>query len=377
MVTNQKNKEIKKIFIKKENIGKLMKRGQITLFIIIGIVILLVISMVFYLRGRAPEAELEVKFEEEAEISLAAQPVDAFVQNCLKEVTEDAIDVIARQGGYFELPEISTADMVTNTAYYFYLGSGLVPSEDVIKAELKKYVDSQFEFCLRNLVDFEGYEFELGEPETSINFDEDIVIANIDFPLTIITDGARIPLNKFRAAVPSRLWVLYDTARQLTNIQVENPDQICLSCIAELAEENEINISVVEYENDTLLFVLMDEKVLLNDKPLRYRYTNKYSPVIEEAEEEEIVSIEPIPDQNATVGQRFVYYVNASGENLVFSDATELFDINTEEGLIDFVPAQEHVGSHVIWISVESQIPELEEATSTTSFVLNVLNTTG
>jgi len=64
--------------------------------------------------------------------------------------------------------------------------------------------------------------------------------------------------------------------------------------------------------------------------------------------------IGPIYDTEIKVGERWSYQVVASDseeEDLIFSDNTELFDIDAITGVIDFTPAEEDVGVHNIIIS--------------------------
>ncbi len=77
-----------------------------------------------------------------------------------------------------------------------------------------------------------------------------------------------------------------------------------------------------------------------------------------------------IPNQNATVGETFLYTVTASDvddELLIFSDNSQLFVIEPISGTVSFIPEKEDVGVHTIIITVrdghggiDSQIMMLE-----------------
>ena len=61
-----------------------------------------------------------------------------------------------------------------------------------------------------------------------------------------------------------------------------------------------------------------------------------------------------ITDQNAKVGEMFVYQVVAADQEkdeIVFMDDTNLFDISLD-GVINFIPTKDDIGFHIIKITV-------------------------
>ena len=81
---------IKKLFTK--------KRGQLTLFIIIGIMMLLSSAMVFYIKDRIANKE---SFEDlVGDIPMEVAPVKEFVEKCMYDLGKQAIILIGENGGY-------------------------------------------------------------------------------------------------------------------------------------------------------------------------------------------------------------------------------------------------------------------------------------
>ena len=62
--------------------------------------------------------------------------------------------------------------------------------------------------------------------------------------------------------------------------------------------------------------------------------------------------VENISDMNATVHESFYYKVKAIGLNLTFEDYSPLFVINEKTGNISFIPSEEQIGNHTIWIHI-------------------------
>ena len=60
--------------------------------------------------------------------------------------------------------------------------------------------------------------------------------------------------------------------------------------------------------------------------------------------------IQEIPDMEAIVGEELYYNILFLGENVTFTDHTDLFDINSETGEFEFVPGEDDIGNYTIWI---------------------------
>ena len=74
-----------------------MKNGQIALFVVVGLVILLVVGVVAMLR--AVPARVEEEKEVESQSDFTVEPVREYVEECLRRVAEDALYHLGQEGG--------------------------------------------------------------------------------------------------------------------------------------------------------------------------------------------------------------------------------------------------------------------------------------
>ena len=74
------------------------KKAQVTVFIILGIIIVATVIGFFILRDSAAKKELS----EQKEV-IQTGNVKAFVENCLEQTGEDGLNLIGSQGGYNKL----------------------------------------------------------------------------------------------------------------------------------------------------------------------------------------------------------------------------------------------------------------------------------
>ncbi len=77
------------------------KRGQVTIFIVIGLIILLLAGIFFFVKYLSNQ-DILGKGIIDAEKAKKAQPVQQYVERCIKDVSEAPLITIAKQGGTLE-----------------------------------------------------------------------------------------------------------------------------------------------------------------------------------------------------------------------------------------------------------------------------------
>lgn len=366
------------------------KKGQITLFIILGIVLVVTFILVFYLfQNNADKGDTEIQQIQSFESSIS--PINDYVESCIESVAKDATVWIGNHGGYFEIPAYDD-DNYEGIAYYFYINRNSMPSKELVEKEFSKYMDWQLFFCIRNFVDFEkmGFEIEQGEINTTTIIRANTILFNVNFPIKISREQNTKQLVSFQGSMDNvRLSTIYDVSKLITYGQMEDYNSVCLSCIVDWGIENELDIDLSRLDNNSLLFTIRDYNSIIEGIPYEYRFANKYEEVscsnlpsndpnnkfLTECIQQKIressylFQVEGIVNLTAYVNQSFSYKINAVGLNLSFADYTHLFDINQKTGEIRFTPNQDQRGNHSIWIYVKDTMNEQYE-----SFNLEIKN---
>ncbi|MAE42443.1 hypothetical protein CMO93_01615 [Candidatus Woesearchaeota archaeon] len=353
------------------------KKGQLTIFVLLGLVLLIAVSFIFYVNKNGTIQTSEI--EKSGELSLSAAPIKNYVESCVKEVGEDAIRFIGRQGGYFELPEKSTKDFLTKTAYYFYENDNIMPSKEMIEEELSNYMYNMLFFCLQNFASFEriGFNVEHKNLVTKATIQEKGITFDVNLPLEIKKGETKQDIADFSAKIDNvRFKTIYGIIKKIVDEQVNHPGSICLSCLLNIAKENDLYVDMRRSGESTVFFIIKDNTSIVNNEPFRFIFANKYEEVscnnipsyfsqeeklefISNCLEEEVESadysleMKEIPDMEAKINEEFRYQIVASGIDLVFSDTTNLFDINELTGEIKFIPKENEVGNHTIWVHVQ------------------------
>ena len=79
------------------------RKGQVTIFIIIGIVLLIIAGIGIYLFNSTGVANLtDTEFESTKTVDTNLRPIKMFVEKCMNDVGSKALKKIGRQGGYIQ-----------------------------------------------------------------------------------------------------------------------------------------------------------------------------------------------------------------------------------------------------------------------------------
>ncbi|MFH1510722.1 MAG: hypothetical protein ABIF10_03445 [Candidatus Woesearchaeota archaeon] len=203
-----------------------MKRGQITIFVIIGIIIVIGIFFYVYLKHRTTVFTPGVVVPEDV------VPVQQFVQNCLHETARDAIIRLGLQSGFITIPpdidRMPSSYMAVDSygllkkPYWYYRGQERIPTIDYIRYQVREHVQENLAGCVNNFNEFRTkFRIVAGTPKVAVELGDKSVLVEADFPIEIwdlkqrkITD-----IRNFKAEVQVRLAAVYDLARKIMQAQ--------------------------------------------------------------------------------------------------------------------------------------------------------------
>lgn len=140
------------------------KKGQVTIFIIIAVIIIAAIALFFVFRsGVIPGVGGPAH-----EITPAP-----FLDTCLRDKTREGIEIISLQGGYINNPlhirfMFEEEGVYRNISYLCYTSNYYIPGDNKqpmliqhLKSEVENYISEEVEFCFNELVSSikdQGYE---------------------------------------------------------------------------------------------------------------------------------------------------------------------------------------------------------------------------
>ena len=216
-----------------------MKKGQISAFAIIGIIIIFLLLIGMYYQTSIVRKISELQLKTTA-LSPEAQKIENFVMQCMKETTETGVELLGLQGGYIELPgdtvATGNANMFSNklevvenlrTAYWYYQQSNgisvqSIPSKDEMSQELKKYIDATIEECFEDFSTFEYYSVEHRTPVSKVTISDKKVSVSLAMPTEAKIKDQRFSFKTFQIEVNTALGTLTDIAKKIVDNEISS-----------------------------------------------------------------------------------------------------------------------------------------------------------
>ncbi len=239
----------------------MQKRGQVSLFIIVGIILVLAVSLLYFVL--APDSDPGVV------TAADMAPIRNYIDLCAKSSAEDAVRLLGLQGGYINVPSPYFESVYTDIAYWYYTGDDTYPTLEKMEQELSGYMNENLLDCIDDLRVFSdmGYAFSFGEISTQASIGQNNVEFNINYPITVIKDNRRTEISTFYQNIPVRLGYIYDISREIVSGHVEDPDWIDVSYLLGL----DITPRIYPYEGSRLVYSLRDN-VTITDFQLEYLF---------------------------------------------------------------------------------------------------------
>ncbi len=246
---------------------RMKKEGQLTIFVMVAIVVVIAIVGYFIIND---------VFLEEVSVDSEVSPIYEAVEGCIGDVTEDSINIVGESGGYYELPEKVDDNSI---AYYFYEDESLMPSLEVVEREMEKYSEDMLYFCVEKVfLNYPDFELNSGEIDVSVSVkSDDKIYFEVDYPFSVIKENKSYFFNEPLIEIYDvRLFSIFSFISKMMEWQEEEPRGICVNCISDAALELELFIDLWDSSEEDVLFFITDEKSLVNDEPYLFFFTNKY-----------------------------------------------------------------------------------------------------
>jgi hypothetical protein len=210
------------------------KRGQIALFVIVGILIIGAVALFVMFRSGTIKAPVSA---EEAEKIVAAEvsPVKDLVTGCIKESYSGAVVKIGLQGGYCSPVPVKYNQLGNYSVPYLVEKSGasyinnillLEGNGATISKEIDRCVDMQTIMkCINNFKSFKDVDVKAtGELTWKTTFSGTDILADINYPITISRGESKTTIEEMKLNIKSGLLNAYNTAVKITNSEVSSHD---------------------------------------------------------------------------------------------------------------------------------------------------------
>ena len=218
------------------------KKGQATILIVLGIVIVAVLVVIFSFRSYIFRYDVDQQ-ENEQILNEAIKPVKSYLDSCLNDLTQDGILKMSLQAGYIKvllndepinpmLPFSRNLDVFGNGAlkvpYWFYeTNNGIkrteIPKLKEMEIELGEYLNDNINSCLANTTFFQDYEISnFKNTKTDVMIGDNSVIVKIKTSFDISYKGLDQRIESINLAIDSNLGRMYKIAKNTFDAENRN-----------------------------------------------------------------------------------------------------------------------------------------------------------
>ena len=205
--------------------SKINKRGQISIFILIGVVIVFAAFFFGYLQNQGLRQRVESNLFGTVVVPDQAQAVVNYLDNCIYDIAGDGVNLMGFQGGYInpaskDIRGILKIDPVNSIPYWIYGTNVVVPKPQEMRDELESYINARAnEEC-----DFQGfsdYNFDTDDINVNVDITDDGVLVKLDSEINVEIKGNTYSMKDYVSVnIPAELKELYEMAVDIVNREI-------------------------------------------------------------------------------------------------------------------------------------------------------------
>ncbi len=210
--------KVKKSFTRHSN-KSLNKRGQVTVFIIIGVLLIIVVALLFWLRD-----DSGFRIPLFADASDHASAIERDISRCIDSNLEPTVNLLASQGGEFNpssyrLYKGKKVGYVCREAVEEKGCVNYMPTKDSIRKELQKALEFSVLGCFDDglLEGSDSILVEAGDIRIEVSFEGSNVRVAVVPDITVTKSGNTVSVRRVVRTVSFPLGELYDVAYDIVS----------------------------------------------------------------------------------------------------------------------------------------------------------------
>ena len=326
----------------------MFKKGQVTVFIIIGICILALFGGIYFLTDLfSHDIDSSVDVESFNNIQL-------FIDSCLATSAENGVREVLAQGGYDDVLEAGSVlqfpkegdDFLVLPAY-FDAGFVRVPTLSEIQHNAEERVTHNFLRCVNSFetLKMQGYTIEASEPIIALHFEPSTTTVLLRYVLVVTLGSSTKELNNFEYTMSFAFPQTYNAVRQFLVNQSMVPSEFLVTGLSD-AVLNTSGSFGFSQTGDQGRDVLVQFRTAV-DNPIVYQFGLTYDFDEDELVEEKIkpilsdnsglidrsvIEMDFLPEWNISKNGVFHYTPTVRGEGLSYSLDTKAIEIDAVTG---------------------------------------------
>jgi len=252
-------------------INVMQKRGQVTMFVILGILIVVVIAIALSFRYRVFEGISQFELVKSEKAKQMENDLRSHAESCLEKVTIEGLQEVLISGGYYKNAPKSVSYSMHSVPYYLYLDKETIPGLGEIEANLASYIEGNINPCMLSY----SSGLVVGTPKADVSLGKAVRVSLKD-NLVLTSGDAEVRLKRFDVEVDADVEHAYDSCMLFYN-EVKNISVTSLDRQGQLASASEFSFYNPDMgSNDTFVYILNFNSSIEGFKGLEYAFAIKY-----------------------------------------------------------------------------------------------------
>jgi len=198
------------------------KKGQVTIFVIIGLIIIMLSAITYYVLKDVNSRESSTDFSKVT--SFNTKNIENYYNSCVEQVAQNGLITIGIQGGYTKIPLVIQKE---NTAYWYYEGINIQPSLEQINERLNTYITKNIGVCFDDIFEKDGYNITIKEePIAEAKFTDSNTIILVKMLIIIQKDNYQKNIDFIQVPSDIRFKKIFNVARDIVNEETKTGVQI-------------------------------------------------------------------------------------------------------------------------------------------------------
>ncbi|MBS3123409.1 hypothetical protein J4437_02105 [Candidatus Woesearchaeota archaeon] len=239
----------------------MFKRGQITIFLVVGILILFITAGGYFLKNKLSVSNFEQESKMVEPLTFKTASLKIYADSCLKEAVLSSIQIVAAQGGYAYFYGETILRENIEIAYHLKNEKVIYPGNYFLENELSLLIKDAFGLCLNKISISPGTEIKTGEMKINLAINQKKIAVKIDYPITILQENKEITLENYQGEYDSNLGYLLKASSELVTI-LSSQKTIPLNTLSSY----DLIIKVMPIGDKSIIYSLVDEQNIVDER---------------------------------------------------------------------------------------------------------------
>jgi len=241
----------------------MLKRGQITIFIIVAIAIVGAITAVIIFR--------ENLFQPGGALPPETREIKSIISECVFANLVEGSVLVGIQGGYAIPPENALETNFSYIAYGYYQGKNALATKEIIEKQISLYTETSLVFCIDSS-EFPNVEIEFKDIVATTKIDQKKVSTSVRFPFTLTKENASSRIDDaYYAEHKINLGEFHTIAQEIVKKELVAPTIVDISYLTNLSYD----VSLLHQGNDIIVYSISNFIINETENEYTFRFANK------------------------------------------------------------------------------------------------------